>query len=281
MALRLSKTKNNMKNGLQIFAFALLVVLAGCKGCREEDPKPCANAKPISADFRICHSRDTGGILGDELIEFDTLIGEFIYFQAKQEGAKEYKWWIGNEEEPRYGRTISLGFHQTPRNQSIRVKLVVSNPTDSCLSIESRFDSSIKEFYLMSADSFLKSNHGMYKMVSVHQPNDTFLAIAEHIFIGGQLGSVGYANVVRFKLPNCTVENYYEILDAPFYSNAKPLPNRELKPNCYPPENLIAGYDCFVIFSGPGRRELRIRYMLKSAPQGGPRTGLFFRGIKI
>ncbi len=270
-----------MKSWIQILTFALLVALAGCKGCREDvKPKHCANAKPVSADFRICHVRDTGGMQID-LIEFDTLIGSFIYFQAKQEGAKEYKWWIGDEKEPRYGQTISLGFHQEPGNQTIKAKLVVSNPSDSCLPIDQRYDSLTKDFYIENPDSIRRKTHGQYKTVSMHQPMDTFMTVAEYIFIGGRLGSDGYADVVRFKLPNCQVENYYKIKTAPFYANAIPLPNRELKPNCFPPANLIGGYDCFVLFGGPGRRELRIRYLLKDRKPGDPRSALFFKGIKI
>jgi hypothetical protein len=106
---------------------------------------------------------------------------------------------------------------------------------------------------------------------------DTFLVQSEFTNRGG----FGFGDVIRFQLPNCTTENVYMLMSGPFYAEAKPVSDKDLKPDCFPPANLIGGYDCFVIFSGPGRRELRIRYNLKSAPQGGPRTGLFFRGIKI
>ncbi|TAH28733.1 MAG: hypothetical protein EAZ06_09295 [Cytophagales bacterium] len=105
--------------------YAFLLLLAGilfvwsCKP--KKDPQPTPTPCEELASFKIYETyryqkMDSDKYYDDGVAEGDTFLmaqgvsDHRVFFEAKQEGADKYEWWIGNETTPRIGKKISVLF---------------------------------------------------------------------------------------------------------------------------------------------------------------------------
>lgn len=125
-----------------IYTFLLLLAgilfVGSCKPKKDPEPQiPCEQL----ADFRMYEEskyQDINSKTNDTwystFVENDTVVmaqgvsDHRVFFEAKQEGADKYEWWIGNETTSRVGKKISVLFlyDNIPDNITIPIKLKVT-----------------------------------------------------------------------------------------------------------------------------------------------------------
>ena len=167
-----------MRKPIHLFFF-LLLALAGCKSCDREEakPDPCKSRRlPVLADFKMCVDYDTGA--GRAFFEVtDTTAHQQLVFVASDTTGDIYEWQIGNEEKPRYGKTVSVYFRDQPVGgpnaiYPFKVKLTVKRTKNTC-----KVDSvATKErnFVLEANERTFKKWRGNYIAHYTYAPNETF-----------------------------------------------------------------------------------------------------------
>lgn len=130
-----------------IYTFLLLLAgilfVGSCKP--KKDPQPVPIPCEQLADFKIYETyryqkMDSDRYYDDGVAEGDTFLmaqgvsDHRVFFEAKQEGADKYEWWIGNESTPRVGKKISVLFlndnFQINTQINIRLRVTRKDRTD-------------------------------------------------------------------------------------------------------------------------------------------------------
>ena len=258
-----------MRKPIHIFFF-LLLALASCKSCDREEvkPDPCKSRRlPVLADFKMCVDYDTGA--GRAFFEVtDTTAHQQLVFVASDTTGDIYEWQIGNEEKPRYGKTVSVYFRDQPVGgpnaiYPFKVKLTVKRTKNTC-----KVDSvATKErnFVLEAKERTFKKWRGNYIAHYTYAPNETFpLRIFDSIrIVKGGTGPDLIFNCLNIKYikKNCNVPVRLEFYGEQ-YTSASPADDLQMESTrfCYPDTgywsiNTSRCYYCrsYIFFSENGR----------------------------
>ena len=123
-----------------------LIALAFLTSCGGEEPNPCAEEKPISADFRIEETFQLAHLLPDsfEFHDTDTVNTNYVMFTALEDSA-EYEWQLGSETIT----TRSFTRYGFPRGENIQISLKVSKmPNLDCFPDDDGEDKVNRSFYV-------------------------------------------------------------------------------------------------------------------------------------
>ncbi len=161
----------------------LVIQLQSC--CKDEvqcnDPRnpecinynPCIDAKTVRADFTMLEEGDALGL--DPFWEYydtDTSIWNNVRFNAIEENAKKYTWYIGTEIQPRFGKSIVIDFssNKTPK----RIRLIVEKePNKSCFPNDDGVDTVDRMLYFLDRyDSLNMPIIGKFRGISTENLNE-------------------------------------------------------------------------------------------------------------
>jgi hypothetical protein len=152
----------------------LLLALIGAfvfslEGCGD-DPNPCKDKLPISADF----------IIGEQLLSIDTLIesdtvltGGTITFKSKGD-YQSYEWKIGDDPRVFTTRSVSLFFEKSDFSKTLSIKLKVKDSfLASCFPNKGGVDSLTKRIVLLP--SYASATFGQYEGSLDEDPTNKYI----------------------------------------------------------------------------------------------------------
>ncbi len=170
-----------------------VLILIGLVACNKDcnDPgnpdcpnyDPCCGLSPVNAGFTISEFL---GIYSDSVaaygldtlkIETDSIIDpSYVIFEANYKGANEYKWQIGTEATPRFGKKIAVLFNSLINpvsNSTIDIKLTVEDtPNLTCFPNDSGIDSLIKPLTIVPKNQ--AAIFGEWEGSSTEFPDETY-----------------------------------------------------------------------------------------------------------
>ena len=173
--------------------YLCVLILIGLVSCNKDcnDPgnpdcpnyDPCCGLSPVNAGFTISELRtiDHDSIVAYGLdtlrIETDTVIDPgFVVFEANYKGATEYKWQIGDEANPRYGKKIGILFNSQSDpdfNLTIDIKLTIKDdPNLACFPDDNGIDSLIKPLTIVPRNQ--AAIFGEWEGSSTEFPDETY-----------------------------------------------------------------------------------------------------------
>jgi hypothetical protein len=155
----------------QLTFFVLLALLGAfvfsLEGCGDEPkPDPCANEKPVTADFLIYES---AGFDFWKKYDTDTVASFGVNFVAVEKNAT-YEWTLGDETIA----TRSFYRENYPRGQSIDVSLKVTKaPNKNCFPLDDGVDFKERKFYTTSDFDCSSLVTGTFRGSDEGDPNNT------------------------------------------------------------------------------------------------------------
>jgi hypothetical protein len=173
--------------------YLCVLILIGLVSCNKDcnDPgnpdcpnyDPCCSLSPVNAGFTISElqvmNHDSVAFYGLDtlLIETDTVLDpSYVIFEAKYKGATTYKWQIGTEANPRFGKKIAVLFNSLINpvsNLTIDIKLIVEDtPNLTCFPNDNGIDSLIKPLTIVPKSQAVI--FGNWEGSSTEFPNETY-----------------------------------------------------------------------------------------------------------
>jgi hypothetical protein len=149
--------------------------------CTKDDDLSCDCEEPINAEFTISEFTYNPYFRTDVLdtlsIETDTVLDpSYVIFEANYPGATEYKWQIGTEANPRFGKKIGIVFNSQGAGNiygTIDIQLTVSGtPNSVCFPDDDGIDSVSKSLTIVPLHESLI--FGEWEGSSTEFPNEIY-----------------------------------------------------------------------------------------------------------